>query len=387
MFRMVVGHSDELDAADAVASVVAQCESDLQGDSPTAALLFSTYGTDPEALASGLAEAYPGVDLIGSTSMGEMSSALGFMEDSVVLAIFVSDDVDITAGLGTGVSLDRREAVRVAVQEARSKTDQAPTLCITTPSVAGLPPDLLADLREELGDGVTVVGGGAVAGTLGPEAAAGHQFFNGRVLSDAVPVLLFSGPLVHSLGVDAGWHPVGKPGRVTSIDGGIVHTIDDEPALGFYERYLGAGARPTSASPLAVFEGDSDEFYLRVAFADDEHPGALTVVGGLHEGVRVQLAVAATEGIFDGTRSAYQQALKAYPEGSAPGAALLFACAVRKALLGTRTGRELEIARTELGNALPIAGAYCLGEIAPLEAGSPTRFHNETMVAVLLGSE
>ncbi|MEX2457580.1 MAG: FIST N-terminal domain-containing protein, partial [Actinomycetota bacterium] len=352
MFRMVVGHSDEVEAADVVASVVEQCEAGLNGASPRAGLLFSTFDADPAALASGFAEAYPDVDLIGSTSMGEMSSEFGYLEDSVVLALFVSDTVDITAGLGTGLNVDRRAAVHRAVEEARGKTDREPTLCITTPSVAGWPPNLLADLREELGDGVTVVGGGAVAGALGDGADQGHQFFNGRVLSDAVPVLLFSGPLVHSFGVDAGWHPVGKRGRVTRVAEGTVYEIDDEPALGFYERYLGAGARPTSANPLAVFEEDSDDFYLRVAFADDEHPGALRVVGGLGEGARVQLAVAATEGIFDGTRSAFQRALKAYPEGSVPGAALLFACAVRKALLGTRTGRELEIARTEFGEGL-----------------------------------
>jgi hypothetical protein len=151
--------------------------------------------------------------------------------------------------------------------------------------------------------------------------------------------------------------------------------------------YLGAGARPTVATPLAVFEDDSDDFYLRVAVPRDKEPGALTVTAGIHEGARVQLTVAVTEEIFDGARSAFRRAMKAYPEGSAPEAVLLFSCAIRKLLLGTRTGREFDIARTEFGKAVPICGFYSFGEIAPLEAGSPTRFHHETMVAVLLGTE
>jgi hypothetical protein len=94
-----------------------------------------------------------------------------------------------------------------------------------------------------------------------------------------------------------------------------------------------------------------------------------------------------TQEIFDGARSAFQRAVKAYPEGSAPDAVLLFSCAIRKLLLGTRTGQEFDIARTEFGKTVPICGFYSFGEIAPLEAGLPTRFHHETMVAVLLGTE
>lgn len=387
MFRMVVGHSDDVDAAEAVASVVAQCEGGLDGATPKAGLLFSTFATDSEVISSGFADAYPHTDIIGSTSMGEMSSVLGFLEDSVTLALFVSDTVDITAGLGTGLSVDGKAAVRRAVQEARSKTDREPRLCITTPSIAGLPRHLLADLRDELGEGVTVLGGVATPLTYADAATAARQFFNGRVVTDAVPVLLFSGPLIFSFGLDAGWRPVGKPGRVTRATASVVYEVDDEPAIAFYERYLGAGARPTSGNPLAVFEDDSDDFYLRVAFPRDKDPGALTVTGGIPEGARVQLTVAVTEEIFSGARSAFQRAVKAYPEGSAPEAVLLFSCAIRKLLLGTRTGREFDIARTEFGESVPICGFYSFGEIAPLEPGSPTRLHHETMVAVLLGTE
>jgi len=35
---------------------------------------------------------------------------------------------------------------------------------------------------------------------------------------------------------------------------------------------------------------------------------------------------------------------------------------------------------------MPVAGFYCLGEIAPMSTADLSRFHNETMVAVILGS-
>ena len=42
--------------------------------------------------------------------------------------------------------------------------------------------------------------------------------------------------------------------------------------------------------------------------------------------------------------------------------------------------------REILGDAVPIGGFYCQGEIAPLASADLTRFHNATMVSVLLGA-
>ena len=382
---MVVGHSDDVDVHDAIASVLRQCEESLAGEQPNAGLLFSTHAADPEILVAAVRKTYPKVELIGSTSAGEMSSVMGFQEDSVTLALIVSDTVDITAGVGEGVTSDPKSAVKTAVDQALAKTEKQPRLCITMPSV------LLDDatrvvnaLQEALGPEVTIFGGGAAFRDLG--GAGSLEFYNDQVLEDGVPVLLFSGPLTFSVGVDTGWRPVGPKGTVTSADSVSVIEIDGAPALEFYERYLGKGSTPSVANPMAIFEDDSDNFYLRAARYHDPDSGALFTAGSVPKGATVQLTVAMTDEIFDGSRSAIQKAIKGYPEGQTPEAALILSCAVRKMVLGTRTGTELKIARQELGEALPICGFYCFGEIAPLESGN-ARVHNETMVAVLLGSE
>ena len=58
----------------------------------------------------------------------------------------------------------------------------------------------------------------------------------------------------------------------------------------------------------------------------------------------------------------------------------------RRFLLGTRAGREIEQVREELGSDVPVAGFYCVGEIAPMPRADGSQFHNATMVAVLLGA-
>ena len=387
MFRMAVGHSDDVDPEAAAETIVAQCEQALNGVEPKAGLLFCTFDTDHQAVLAGVRNGFPDIVLIGSTSSGEMSSVLGFREDSVTLALFASDEIDFTAGLGTDLSIDIQAAARQAVEQARRGTKKEPRLCITTPSVRiGNPTALLAHLSSQIGEGVEVFGGGAVAQTTRGAGADAYQFYNDTVTQDSVPLLLLSGPLSYSFGIDTGWKPVGPKARVTRASDGEVYEIDGEPALAFFERYLGPGAEPAVANPLAVFEDDSEQFYLRAPIFHDRSSGSVRFAGGVPEKATVQLTVAATDEIFEGTQSALSKALGAYPEGADPQAALVFSCAIRKFLLGTRTGNEVQMMREAFGAAMPICGFYSLGEIAPLESVGPARFHNETIVAILLGS-
>ena len=72
--------------------------------------------------------------------------------------------------------------------------------------------------------------------------------------------------------------------------------------------------------------------------------------------------------------------------GAEPEAALVFSCAVRRFLLGSRTRVEAELARSVFGEALPMAGIYCFGEIGPVRGVETSRYFNETFVTLLLGT-
>ena len=179
---------------------------------------------------------------------------------------------------------------------------------------------------------------------------------------------------------------MGPRATITRASDAGVLEIDGRPALEFYERYLGAG-RPPVANPLAVFDDpSSDRFYLRTPITYDRERGSILFFGAVPEGATVQLTMAATDQIFDGAKASFADALAGLPDGARPDGALLFSCATRKFLLGTRAGREIELAREVLGEAVPIGGIYCMGEIAPMASADQTRFHNATMVSVLLGS-
>jgi hypothetical protein len=390
MFRMAVGHSDDIDLDQAMAAVLAKCDAALGGVKPRAGLLYGSWDADHQRLADTVMDHYPQIELAGATSAGEMSSVIGLAEDSVALALFASDTVEITAGLGRNLKADPAGAAREAVDQARAKASSAPRLCITLPMVGGYDSEtVFASLRAALGPDVPVVGGGSAPED--PAAAIGvtqsRQIVGREVTEDSIPILLFSGALVFSVGVETGWHGVGPRGVVTKASAAGVFEIDDRPAIEFYERYVGLG-QPPLGNPLAVFESPtSPTFYLRTPTSSDPATGLVGFFGPVPQGVTVQITTAGTEQIFDGTRASVNSALAAFPEGHSPDAALIYSCATRRFLLGTRAGHEVELVQEALGAGVPVAGFYCLGEIAPNSSDlDATRFHNATLVSVLLGA-
>jgi hypothetical protein len=388
MFRMAVGHSDDIDLDAALATVFEQCDAALAGAAPRAGLLMAAWEADHRSIVDAVRARYPGIELAGSTTAGEMSSVLGFQEDSIALTLFASDTVEITAGLGTGLRSDARAATQAAVDQARAKATLEPSLCLAMPAIGlGQATEFLEGLRVALGNHVPILGGGAAHEDPSQDPASGisRQVVGDTLAEGAIAILLFSGPLDFSFGVETGWRGVGQRATVTrSVAAGVLE-IGGRPAVEFYDRYLGVG-QPSLANPLAVFEGGSPDFYLRTPTMFDRDSGLVAFLGVIPEGSTVQITIAATDEIVDGARASIADALASFPGGRTPDGALLYSCVTRRFLLGTRAGREIEQVREELGSDVPVAGFYCVGEIAPMPHAGGSEFHNATMVAVLLGA-
>ena len=384
MFSAVVGHSDEGEADGAVEEIVRQCRARLDGAVPIAGLLFAAIDFDHQALLCAITRAFPGMELIGCTTDGELSSELGFREDSATLILFASDSVHITAGVGRGLSGDVAAACRSAVEAAKAKTDKAPRLCIATPE--GMTAEghaVTVTLQQAVGHDIPVFG--ALAGDQW-RLKSTRQFYGTEVLTDSIPVLLMCGDFNFSYGVATGWRQVGEVGRVTRATGAIVHEIDGNPAIEFYRKYLGPGTKPTAELPLAILNDRNGSEYLRASWGVvDETTGAVTFLATVPEGARVRLTLADRDEILTGCGESLAIAKSNLPAGAQPAAALFFSCAARKILLGTRTAEEVRLIRETLGQSVPLCGFYGYGEISP-NMGDPTgtKYHNESFVTLLI---
>ena len=385
MLTMAVGNSDDVDPIDAITAVIAQCSEALHGLSPQAGILFSAFDSfDPEVLAA-IQQAFPGAAVMGSTSAAEISSQ-GFQEDSMSLALFASDTVQVSAGLGAGLGNDVDAACRAAAAQALAGTDLEPRVCIVLTEGFVVDPQLTLDaMARALPAGVVIVGGTSSRRdfvTVTPT----YQFCAGQVVQDGLSVLLFSGPVVFSTAVGTGWRTIGATGTVTRSEYGAVHEIDGRPALEFLARYLDVTGPASYGNPLAVVEAGAGESYLRAIQGSKPASGSIILAGSIPVGAVVQLTTADIDDILAGTRAALEQASAEFPAGGQPEAALIFSCAVRKFLLGSRTRVEAELARSALGPTVPLAGLYCYGEIGPIRGTASSRFLNETFVTLLLGT-
>lgn len=383
MFKVVVGHSNDPDSVEAITEIIEQCLESLAGITPQAGLLFAASDFEHSLILQQIYLHFPDLQLIGGTTDGEISSILEYQEDSLTLMLFCSDEIEFCVGVGTQASQDAVTAAQAAVKQATSKKIQKIGLCLTLPD--GLTSSgvaIIKALKQELGDHVPIIGGLTADGSNYQKT---YQFYNQEVLNDSIPILLLSGDLLISYGVNSGWKPIGKTSTITKAEKNIIYEIDHQPALDFYHYYLGE-LNPSIEYPLAVFEQDNNNFYMRAPISHDVEQGSVTFFGDIPEGAIVQMTEANCEQILNSSELSMQQALNNYP-GDKPDAALFFSCTARRQILSTRAEQEYRFATKCLSETLPSCGFYTYGEIAPIESNGTTLFHNETFITLLIGTK
>ena len=122
------------------------------------------------------------------------------------------------------------------------------------------------------------------------------------------------GPALVRVRYRHGMEAVGRKGVVTDAGGGTIVTIDHEPALAFFEQYLGSGAKHTPANrwPSSTAMPMRPLLPPRPAVLRRGHrrrEGG----GGVTPGAHVQLTIASHRRDPRGTRSAVQKRSRPIP--------------------------------------------------------------------------
>ncbi|GAB4525014.1 MAG: FIST N-terminal domain-containing protein [Pleurocapsa sp.] len=381
MFEVVVGHSNDPDSQEAIAEVLEQCLDKLAGIIPQAGILYAAIDFEYDIILQQVYAQFPELELIGGTTDGEMSSCLGFQEDSLTLILFCSDEIEIRAGIGTNVTSNPVAAVEAAIASARSSNREISLCLALADGLTNCGASIVEALKDKLGTDIPLFGG-MTGDRLQFEQT--YQFYQQEVHTNAIAILLFSGNLILSYGVANGWTPIGKKRRVTKVEQNIVYEIDNRLALDFYQYYLKDNF-PSLEYPLAVFEGETDNFYMRVPNNYDTKTGSISFFAEIPPETNVQIVATNWEQIIDSSRASMLQALHKYP-GKTPTVALLFSCATRRNILGTRAEQEYQVVNNCLSKTIPSFGFYTYGEISPLENYQETFLHHETFITLLLGT-
>lgn len=187
MFKVAIGHSNDPDSLEAIAEVVEQCLHSLAGEIPQAGLLFAAIDFEHSLILEQIYQQFPQLELIGGTTDGELSSTLGFQEDSLTLMLFCSDEIEIHAGIGEAISQSSTAAVQQAISQAKAKTNQDISLCLAlADGLTSCGVAIVKILKQELGTNIPLFGG-LTADRLNFQRT--YQFCGKKVYTDAIAIL------------------------------------------------------------------------------------------------------------------------------------------------------------------------------------------------------
>ena len=386
MLKIAIGQGEDIDANSAIETAMDRCRAQLQELTPQAGIVFSNIDFDHQPILDAIHEKFGEIELIGCTTGGGFSSDMGFSDDAVNLILFHSDTIEIKAGIGFNVSIDPVSAVETALQHAREGLAGPEKLCLIFPdATTGSPHAVIRALNQALGPHCPIFGSAASRHHETP--APTMQFFGRDLLEDALPILLFSGPLKLTYAVSNSWRPIGDRAVVTRSRGYEVRRIGELSALDFYRLYLGQHRSPALEFPLAVYDRDHRNFIIRSPIDYHEESGSVIFQAPIAEGTTIQLTEATRSRIIEDAKNSLQTMMENYSGTWRPSAALAFSCATRKQILGTRISEELRILKEQLPPDLPISGFHSFGEFSPLGGSQESLLHNCTLVTLLVGDQ
>jgi len=381
MFRVVIGQAQGIETECTAADVIRQCRDGLGADAAKAGLLFAASEFDLELLTKMAGDAFPGIPVVGCTTAGTFSTAMGISRDSISLMLFVSDSVEFAVGLGEYAQQDTPRVARDAAAMALSvHPGKRPAMAFVFPDVMLAPGELIDTLSQSLGCPIF----GGFAGGEGEQRGDARQFFGNKVCHGAVVVLALFGPAKAVFRISNSWHPVGHRVRVDAVRGRRVLRINGKTALDFYRDTLGPHGAPATEMPLAVFE-DNEHYTIRGPLHYDEADGSIVVSDNVREGTQVRITEATRENILEDVERTLRELVTSLPLGFVPDAALAFSCNARSTILGLRAREEFDLLCHTLPPGLPILGFHAYGEICPVSPGEFANYHNCTLVTVLFG--
>lgn len=363
--------------------------------SPHVVLVFGSVALlRAESVLGRLRAAFPGAIVAGCSTAGEITAA-GVTDKTCVItairfaatrcAVAATALEDLTAARAAGQRLGR-----VLLDQGGGATPTAVLMYGRGTTMNGSA--LVAGLQAQIGAQVPITGGlagddGAFLETMviaPADAGAAEE------TTAAVAIGLFGETLRIAQGSYGGWQPFGPPRRVTGADGNILHSLDDEPALAVYRRYLGHYARDLPASALLFpFERIGPQLgshgLTRTILGIDPASGSLILAGDIEKGALVRMMSASTDALIDGAQRAATACLSTpLPER---GLALLVSCIGRKLVMGDRVGEEVEAVTEVLGTGITVAGFHSYGEFGPHQSSAVCQLHNQTMTVAILSED
>ncbi len=367
---------------DEVKVALEHCMSD--GYKPNVAFVFISIKQDRDAISAVLTE--NNIDVMYATSSTEFID--GYQDEGSIVILLLDLNKNYYKILFNNI--EERKLDDAAIQLAQSAL-----LAFQNPSFILLTTSLTADGNMIDGDAIIrnmekalVKEFNLFGGMAGDDLSftGSYVFTNNNSTAYGMVALVLDADKINLHGMAiSGWKPIGVSKTITKSEGNTVYTIDDNPALDVYMRYLGT-AVPNYDTQLQFFENLGNQYPFQIERENreplmcnpirfDKVSKALTFETNVKQGSRFRFS---TPPDFDIMETIVQQATQLkeskQPDVNAD-ALLIFSCAGRLAALGPMAKMDNEGLK-DVWNA-PMAGFYSYGEFGRGVNGKH-EFHSTT---------
>jgi hypothetical protein len=391
-FLASVGQAQALDAREAGMQAAHQALNKLGTVSPSLCMVIVPHRYDPQQVITGVSSILSNVPMIGfSVSSGILQT--GAISHAVIVAILGGDGLQAETHWFPSYSQASGETATRITQllgyELLSNSQRpAEHVLVFADGLNGN----AEEFCNELPEGLSVLGC-LSSGDL--QSANSFQIAGGQAGKGGLAAAFLRGNFKLGVGYGHGWHVVGSHFRVTRSRGSWLRTLDGHPTSETYAQLFGQSARDWAFPPLNYmiriyplgFERESSDDLLIRSPLRVEADGSFRMNSPLRDGSDAYLMVGSPSDCLNAAREATKQALLAL--GSAkPVFALVLADVAWQLLLQAHPGEEITAVQEVLGNDVPVAGGYSLGQIVPPEqAKGRAQFLNQHIVVVVFGEK
>ncbi|MEE4257418.1 MAG: FIST N-terminal domain-containing protein [Bacteroidales bacterium] len=209
-----------------------------------------------------------------------------------------------------------------------------------------------------------------------------YVFSREKLIESGAIAIAFDSEHIDMSGIaTSGWVGLGKDLTVTSSESNIVYSIDHEPALNVYKKYLNVKDSDLPAVgveyPLLIKRDDGSSA-LRAVMGVDKEMKSLLFAGSVPENATVSFSSSPGFEVIDRTCEKIDEFYNKHPEADV---LLLFSCMARHLALGPMISEEISFPARKWG--LPVAGFFTYGEFGT-NTGSSSGFFNQTYTLVIL---
>lgn len=343
----------------------------------------STAACERPALFDEIRAGYPGAEIIGCSTAGEIFDTQVTDDTVSLVAIELSGTAVVCARMPIDNAAESFEAgARLA---ASLPSDGLVHVLVFSEGLRVNGSELVKGLAGALPPDVTVTGG------LSGDAhrfARTYVIWQGKPEEGSVVACGLYGSAIRvgyaSLG---GWDPFGPERLITRSHHNVLFELDGRSALALYKQYLGDHAADLPASgllfPLSLRTSPESTPVVRTILGIDEAEQSMTFAGDMPTGAYARLMKANFDRLIDGAAGAARVSQQAFGDDS-PDLAILISCVGRKMVLQQRIEEEVESVRDVIGSRTVLTGFYSYGEISPFTPSARCELHNQTMTITTL---